>query len=90
MGVDGVTKNKVCEACAPNSDLASKEDLIKRVLAKEYAIEQVEEPEADCTEADKDKDELVCLGRHLVEVGILSLAPLRGKEKIQDNDECQV
>ena len=76
MGVDGVTKDKVGEEGGPNSELASQEDLIKRVLAEENAIEHVEEPESDCTEADKDEGELVCPGRHLVKVGKLSLAPL--------------
>ena len=82
MRVDGVTKHKVGEECAPNSELASQEDLIKRVLAEEDAIEQVKEPEADCTETDKGEGKLVCLGRHFVEVGVLSLAPLWGEEKI--------
>ena len=76
MGVDGVTKDKVGEDGAPDTELASHEDLIKRVLAEEDAIEQVKEPEADCTEADKGEGKLVCLGRHFVEVGVLSLAPL--------------
>ena len=62
-------RSRLKEVGRANSDLASKEDLIKRMLAKEYAIEQVEEPEADCTEANKDEGELVCLGRHPVEVG---------------------
>ena len=40
------------EEGAPDTELASYEDLIQRVLAKEYAIEHIKEPKGDSTEGD--------------------------------------
>ena len=72
---DRVSEYEVGEEGTPNAELTAHDDLVESVGAEEDTIVEVQEPEADAEERDDDEGEHIGAGSHLVQLGVLALAP---------------
>ena len=84
-----VSENEVEEKGNPYAGFTSHDDLAESVFAQENSIVEVCKPKADTDEWDEDECELVAAGSHFVQLGVLLLVPLWGKEDIKDNTKSE-
>ena len=85
-----VTKHKVRKACAPDADLGTKQNLVNTVLGASNWVIHGEKPEKGGDQANRHEWASVRSYGHLAKLAVLVPTVLWSKEKIKDDEKCEI